>query len=273
MKDPVLWMEDTGASPGARTLLEAARADLPSAQRLERIEAGALAAIAGGAAVAVAAETAAGVSDVAVSAGSGGAAAAGAGWGGVWGALKLAMLAGAAAALGASASSLLQAGPQHVAIQPAPALDAAGPVPRIVAAPPQTPQAAAREPRAVAPAAPASSEPHRSRIRRRPPRPAPMVAPTADTPPGSAEDSDGLRELGQAQRLLVGNPAAAAKALREHGTRWPNSVMAQEREALLIEALGRSGRTDEARTRAGDLLERRPTTPYRARIRRWLDAP
>ena len=57
--------------------------------------------------------------------------------------------------------------------------------------------------------------------------------------------------LDQARRALVrGDPVGALASLSEHGTHYPNSQLAEEREALTIQALLRAGRVGDARFRA-----------------------
>ena len=47
-----------------------------------------------------------------------------------------------------------------------------------------------------------------------------------------------------------GDPQAALDSARQHARRFPNGQLAEEREAIAIEALARLGRQAEARTRA-----------------------
>lgn len=55
--------------------------------------------------------------------------------------------------------------------------------------------------------------------------------------------------LGDAQSALKSDPAAALRACNEHAKRFPGGSLAQEREALAIEALVRLGRKDDAEKR------------------------
>ncbi len=71
---------------------------------------------------------------------------------------------------------------------------------------------------------------------------APVVAAVVDE---AAE----TKLLGDAQSAVKSDPAAALRACNEHAKRFPGGSLAQEREALAIEALVRLGRKDEAEKR------------------------
>ncbi len=51
---------------------------------------------------------------------------------------------------------------------------------------------------------------------------------------------------------------SALDALAEHARRFPRGEMAEEREALAVQALARAGRTEEARARAARFDARYP---------------
>ena len=60
-----------------------------------------------------------------------------------------------------------------------------------------------------------------------------------------------LRLLTAARSALrSGDPELALRRLREHGASFPESTLAQERDATEVKALCALGRTDDARTRA-----------------------
>lgn len=71
---------------------------------------------------------------------------------------------------------------------------------------------------------------------------APVATPVVDE---AAE----TKLLGDAQSSVKSDPAAALRACNEHAKRFPGGSLAQEREALAIEALVRLGRKGEAEQR------------------------
>lgn len=91
----------------------------------------------------------------------------------------------------------------------------------------------------------------------KPPAPVPNEAPPtppalhershSQPPPAAASQADGERS--EAALLLAARkaqPSAALHLLDEHATRFPDGLLAPEREVLRIEALRKLGRTDEA---------------------------
>jgi hypothetical protein len=130
-----------------------------------------------------------------------------------------------------------------------------------------------------APTALAPDEPHD-------PTPAPSALP-ATTPPGDAgapraessarlaprnDASDALsaerRVLDSArERLTQGDGAVALKHLDEHARRFPHATLAEEREALAIQALANLGRYDDARRRADMFHARWQNSVYAAAVK------
>jgi hypothetical protein len=104
------------------------------------------------------------------------------------------------------------------------------PLPAVIApAPPASPQIESK------PAAPPP----------RPPRPAPVPA------TGDAALAAERRLIEQARSALArGQPEASLEALGEHGRLHPGGKLAEEREALRVQALVTAGRADDARTAA-----------------------
>ncbi len=91
----------------------------------------------------------------------------------------------------------------------------------------------------------------------------------------SAHEASALRE--ESQNLLEaraalrgGNPSAALDLLSRARTRFPRGALAQEREALTIEALYRSGQKQLASQRADAFLRQFPRSPHAADVRRYL---
>lgn len=79
-----------------------------------------------------------------------------------------------------------------------------------------------------------------------------------------------LELLRAARASLASDPLAAAHTLETHAELYPRGVFAQEREALWVEALARTGRRTEARRRADALFAAEPNTAYRARLEELL---
>jgi len=114
-----------------------------------------------------------------------------------------------------------------------------------------------------------------------PPRQAAQPPPleSADRPPAPAARSSVSTTLGEEGRLVSkahqliqsGQGAEALKVLRTLESRYPRSVLSQEREVLTIEALGATGDSAAARARARRFLERHPKTPHAARLQRFVE--
>lgn len=101
--------------------------------------------------------------------------------------------------------------------------------------------------------------------RRVPPaEPAPSVVPSSTL----REES---RLLLEARAALRGErPALALRLLRRAAIRYPHGALAEEREALTIEALAEQGQSQEAAERAEAYLRHFPRSPHAADVRRYL---
>jgi hypothetical protein len=95
----------------------------------------------------------------------------------------------------------------------------------------------------------------------------PHAAPRA--PAGSSE----AQLLRRAQSLLATNPARALELTAEHQRRHRDGVLAEEREALAIEALRRLGRTQAAQRRAAAFEQRYPHSVHASRLRATAPQP
>ncbi len=73
--------------------------------------------------------------------------------------------------------------------------------------------------------------------------------------------------------VRAGYFAAALGTLDDTRTKFPNGVLAQEREALTIEALFKLGKRDEASRRFADFSRDNPGSPHTARLARILAEP
>jgi hypothetical protein len=93
----------------------------------------------------------------------------------------------------------------------------------------------------------------------------PSARPRAAAPSAAASAAAGLadeRRLldGARAALSRGEPSQALGPLDEHTRRFPHGVLTEEREALAIQALARSGRTTEAADRAARFEKTYPTS-------------
>jgi len=80
------------------------------------------------------------------------------------------------------------------------------------------------------------------------------------------------RLVSRAHHLIqAGQGGEALKVLRLLESRYPRSVLSQEREVLTIEALGATGDSAAARARAKRFLERHPRSPHAARLQRFVE--
>lgn len=80
------------------------------------------------------------------------------------------------------------------------------------------------------------------------------------------------RLLAKAHKLVQsGQPQQALEVLRQSASRYPRSVLYQEREVLTIEALGATGALAAAEQRAQRFLERYPKSPHAGRLKRFVE--
>jgi len=105
-----------------------------------------------------------------------------------------------------------------------------------------------------------------------PPRaPTPEISPAASAEAARVERESRLREesrlLSEARDALRRGDASSALGLLEQiRAKFPGGILVQEREALAIEALARSGHRDQAASRARAFLDAYPNSPHAARI-------
>lgn len=105
--------------------------------------------------------------------------------------------------------------------------------------------------------------------------PAPEQGPSVASFPASdaaAGDRAEIDRMGTARALLrSGRSRAALSELDALAKDFPNGTLAQEREALAVQALGALGERAAARERALRFLARYPASPHAAVVRRALD--
>jgi hypothetical protein len=128
--------------------------------------------------------------------------------------------------------------------------------------------APAPAPPAPAVPTPVEPEPVRSEpvlkepVLKEPAPPAQRVRPAARR--AGASETELLR---RAQATLVTQPARTLALTTEHQRRFRDGALAEEREALAIEALRRLGRTQAADQRASLFLRRYPNSVHTSRVR------
>ena len=79
--------------------------------------------------------------------------------------------------------------------------------------------------------------------------------------------------LGARRVLRAGNPAGALTLLDAARARFPGGILVQEREALTIEALVRSGQRALATKRAEAFFRDYPKSPHGADVRSFVLEP
>ena len=105
--------------------------------------------------------------------------------------------------------------------------------------------------------------------------PAP-TAPSAATAAPRTPPADAIGDLAKEQELVDtargalarGRAAEAMVAAERHAARFPNGALAEEREALAVQALALDGRSDEARLRAARFTAKYPRSIFRAAVER-----
>jgi hypothetical protein len=70
--------------------------------------------------------------------------------------------------------------------------------------------------------------------------------------------------------LARGRPADALAAIEEHAAQYPRGRLAEEREALAVQALVLLGRTDAARARGAQFKRRYPNSLFGSAVERAL---
>ncbi len=142
----------------------------------------------------------------------------------------------------------------HVALAPPPAST------------PATPAALAD---GVVPSPASRAEPEAERSVREPPASV-RAAETAPEPPRAADVLlDESRRVANARSLLrQGAAADALSALVAIEREFPNGMLSQEREALIIEALSALGHRELVKRRAATFLGRYPSSPHAEAVRR-----
>jgi hypothetical protein len=92
------------------------------------------------------------------------------------------------------------------------------------------------------------------------------------TPEGATEraHTDEFTLLRSARQAIAAHPDLALALTDEHVHYFPKGMLAQEREAIAVEALVELGRASQAHIRARTFLATHPESPYRHRIQAAL---
>jgi hypothetical protein len=103
---------------------------------------------------------------------------------------------------------------------------------------------------------------------------APLVASSQPSEPSEPSNASEESRMVAAARdaLRTGNSAGALSLLSQAQQRFGSGVLGQEREALTIEALSKSGQRAAAQTRGQAFLKNYANSPYSARIRAIVGA-
>ena len=96
---------------------------------------------------------------------------------------------------------------------------------------------------------------------------APQEAHEVDSKVGVPSEMELLRS---ARSALASRPKEAFALTEQHREHYPRGVFAQERDALAIEALLRSGNTETARSLAKSFVSAHPSSPHAHRFRETL---
>jgi outer membrane biosynthesis protein TonB len=152
--------------------------------------------------------------------------------------------------------------------QPAPAVEPTPAPPPLVEAPPAAPPAPSPAPSPAPVEAPASApkpEPKRAAAHGKPTAKPAAIAPA---PPPAVSEVELLEQARTAMRS--GDAGRALELIGEHERLYADGALVEEREALVIEALAKLGRRDEARARWMKFATSYPRSNYRGRLQRVM---
>lgn len=183
-------------------------------------------------------------------------------------------------ALEASRGAAPEPAPESVAPAPTSAAPDVKATPSSAAAAPamSAEKAAPSAPRGASSPAPAAPHSDESAAPASAPEPAAAAdaAGAAAPAPGTPEErASRLREenamLAQARAAMrSGDTGGAMRMLEEARQKFPDGVLGQEREALTIETLAKSGAKGAASARAAAFIKAHPTSPHAARLQAFV---
>jgi hypothetical protein len=91
----------------------------------------------------------------------------------------------------------------------------------------------------------------------------------AQTAPSTLAEERALVERGRAA-LARRDGVSALEAFREHARKFPSGQLEEERDALVVQALGLAGHPDEARQKARQFEQRYPQSVFWPRVEETL---
>lgn len=108
-----------------------------------------------------------------------------------------------------------------------------------------------------------------------PSSPSPAVLSARPRPSDGANDLAKEQELVDTARgaLARGRGAEAFAATERHASRFPAGALAEERDALAVQALALDGRSDEAKSRAERFAKKYPRSIFRTAVERAILKP
>lgn len=164
---------------------------------------------------------------------------------------KLAPTAWKLVLLAAIGAGVVAAWPAHQrAVQPAPSVQ------RVEPAAPAAPAAHQPEP------APRESEPSAKAL----PTNATVAQPATGSSPSARSSRREIAQLVRIRALLERDPAAAYRLADQSEREFPRGVLSEERQALQVLALAKSGSTEAAERKARAFFARYPQSPMRERL-------
>jgi len=99
------------------------------------------------------------------------------------------------------------------------------------------------------------------------------VPPTRSSHPGVSSIPPAISSHPSIPGALGSDPNRALRLCEEHAQHYPNGALSQERDVIIIDALHRLGRVDEARSRAEAFRRRHPTSGHNRRLDVLLGTP
>lgn len=119
----------------------------------------------------------------------------------------------------------------------------------------------------AAPSAAAGVTDARTALPATPPEPTPAVEPASPPAPPPSESLSEIRAVALARALVERDPNAAISLLEKAQRTYPGGYFVEERQALIVLALSRSGNTASARQHAAAFLRTYPNGPFSDRVR------
>jgi hypothetical protein len=100
--------------------------------------------------------------------------------------------------------------------------------------------------------------------------PAPIAPTPAPIAPAADSSRREIEQLVRVRALLESDPAAAYRLAQRSEQEFPNGVLSEERQALQVLALAKSGASEDARRKARAFFRRYPESPMRGLLEQAL---